>query len=1558
MEDDGSVLLDGKTIANLRVVDLKLELEKRGLSKSGSKKDLVKRLKQQVEFEKLSQRKSTGDCDLKIELDADTEQNEFVQQYLAQQQKIYAQQKEVKRQVELEEIQKSGDEKESCDSTKGDEDKTEDESDTESKNEQVGKIKICLPPDKTTKDDVFREAVHPASSSNIEGPSKNHVSDDKHSFDSHTAKETFKEVNKDREKELSTAISSLLMVENAPVQDLAEDLSVAAEPDVKDVENDREKELSTAISSLLSVENSNKQVTEPEDLSVPDSGVIRTSHDDDREKDLATAVLSSLLVDQDVETKNEEYAGEPCEETPSEDAVAAKETSQMEPEAKPSSFVEGITKTEVAIEKRLSSAVEDSSKTEIEVTTVEKSSSSIVEDTLKNKADAVFIAKSLPDVKESSQMENKVDTVEDFSQVKTELTINTKSSSVVEESSHMKTDASLIKLNVTVESITSSTEKEASEIIEEKTSSDITNTSPVDSKVPVEAASSVCIEETSEVESSVVTQDYLVNVKEGNVNDQDKPFEEKSPSVVQEPPVESRDNSKGIQEEMSSKMNVSSVPYSLSDIQLPGSPATKPQTKSDSVHAQSDEEQTLNNTNSNITTKSKKPEEGDMNGKASKLEVRDGTSKDIQQGSDSEKPCQSKVSEAGNSKEEVKSDSSSGDEKVKSRDKTRKKKHDSSDDSRSPAKKSSESSRSRRRRNRSSSVEDRGRSRSKSPRGSKSSRRGRRRSPSSEKEHRSKARHKKSGSKKEKSKKREKRSPSSDRSPSPHKDRSPRKPYKVRRKEGNVSSEEERHSKTHRESPKKDAKVGLKARSGSSGDESNSKTHKEDTKMDERKDRSVSSSDEHNSRTRSGESQKKDSKSVRKDTSVSSGDERKSRTRSKESPKKLTEVSQREKSISPEKDFRNKDSEAMDVEQISQKLKSATEESPKKEHTRTSREKQSPTASDFETSSPESSPKKISHSTKRDAIKELKRKHSVSSDEDSKRTESPVKKSKPITPEDSPEPKESPEKKDFESSKEEPPASRRSRRDSSSDSKHQAKRTDSSRIRSPEKVYKDKFNKRSPSPKETRNRESSPEKADDKVSKAEVSDGELPSSRESSPATRTGERKPSTDSVVSKSGTMIVIRKEAPKQKLKIKRDNVVVFKKEEEEVAEKDREEVESKSTTETVETPEPIEEQKLEPGECPDIPPNTNYIRRKIVLSSRKQVDKPSDEPGTKKSKWGSFAASRKAKQTVSISTDSLKNWFPDFKILKEPEAIPEDLPSPVKEERDVEMTPIERVAESSEPKMIAVTRRLQPLPSEAALKPPTEPINDDELGIEPTPVLFVQNLVRPFTLLQLKELLGETGRMVEDGFWIDKIKSKCFVTYETVEEAVKTRKILNGARWPMSNPKILAVSFATEEDLSSHRSGLADQPKPLPPSQPEDDQPIRREREGRTRMVVPPLREWDKDKVSQDSPEKLDRRRDEDRPRDKKEAKKRGGLADDTPAKLLDDLFQKTKAVPCIYWLPLTQEQKKERDERRKQMNQERERRNQEREQENKRPRSRQRETRRNSPSRSRSPVTRRR
>ena len=44
-------------------------------------------------------------------------------------------------------------------------------------------------------------------------------------------------------------------------------------------------------------------------------------------------------------------------------------------------------------------------------------------------------------------------------------------------------------------------------------------------------------------------------------------------------------------------------------------------------------------------------------------------------------------------------------------------------------------------------------------------------------------------------------------------------------------------------------------------------------------------------------------------------------------------------------------------------------------------------------------------------------------------------------------------------------------------------------------------------------------------------------------------------------------------------------------------------------------------------------------------------------------------------------------------------------------------------------------------------------------PSCFLHVTNLVRPFALSQLKDLLSEDGNVVTDGFWINKIKSHCF-------------------------------------------------------------------------------------------------------------------------------------------------------------------------------------------------------
>ncbi|XP_077401081.1 apoptotic chromatin condensation inducer 1b isoform X2 [Vanacampus margaritifer] len=250
----------------------------------------------------------------------------------------------------------------------------------------------------------------------------------------------------------------------------------------------------------------------------------------------------------------------------------------------------------------------------------------------------------------------------------------------------------------------------------------------------------------------------------------------------------------------------------------------------------------------------------------------------------------------------------------------------------------------------------------------------------------------------------------------------------------------------------------------------------------------------------------------------------------------------------------------------------------------------------------------------------------------------------------------------------------------------------------------------------------------------------------------------------------------------------------------------------------------------------------------------------------------------------------------------------------------------------------------------------------------IIHVTNLVRPFTLGQLKELLKQTGSLVEEGFWIDKIKSHCYVTYATTEEAAATREALHGVKWPQSNPKVLNVDFCQQDELDFHKGLLKPNrvepqvPQPVPPPQsrppplmPERDKERERERDREREhgpVAVRDLwaerqrqmerrerargeREWDRDKVhdfARPGPDKGERRsrsrdrerRRRERPKSKERKTDKKEKTDEPPAKLLDDLFLKTKTAPCIYWLPLTEEQAAQRVVERSERQKERERR----------------------------------
>merc|ERR1711974_5064 len=67
---------------------------------------------------------------------------------------------------------------------------------------------------------------------------------------------------------------------------------------------------------------------------------------------------------------------------------------------------------------------------------------------------------------------------------------------------------------------------------------------------------------------------------------------------------------------------------------------------------------------------------------------------------------------------------------------------------------------------------------------------------------------------------------------------------------------------------------------------------------------------------------------------------------------------------------------------------------------------------------------------------------------------------------------------------------------------------------------------------------------------------------------------------------------------------------------------------------------------------------------------------------------------------------------------------------------------------------------------------------------------------------------------------------------------------------------------------------------------------------------VREWDKNKISEEAGER-DIRRERDARKSEREVRIRDGSSDRmSPMKNLEDLFKKTTASPAIYWRPLTE------------------------------------------------------
>lgn len=388
----------------------------------------------------------------------------------------------------------------------------------------------------------------------------------------------------------------------------------------------------------------------------------------------------------------------------------------------------------------------------------------------------------------------------------------------------------------------------------------------------------------------------------------------------------------------------------------------------------------------------------------------------------------------------------------------------------------------------------------------------------------------------------------------------------------------------------------------------------------------------------------------------------------------------------------------------------------------------------------------------------------------------------------------------------------------------------------------------------------------------------------------------------------------------------------------------------------------------------------------SDERTVSSEKKQKPVRKRKWLTQKSTEPKPQILAISTDSLKNLISDVKPVPLSDVKLESSPEP----EEVQIVSKNDTAKSNTTSTDSRDRSHRNKEHRNESKPDKKHdentsmasnrkisiVSDDTTTVQrpPSPpkfsssnILFITNLVRPFTVLQLKGLLARTGKIVDDGFWIDKIKSKCYVKYETEDEAIETRHALHGVRWPASNPKCLNVDFGSEKSMDKAIASTTEQP----PSK-EGVAAAREERVsgGWDRFEVDerkepaattrPMREWDvgkkedlgREREKERERDRGDRNRDRDREHpkesrevDRQERRKRTPdishsvspprkfhkKENEPPIRLLDDLFRKTKTTPCVYWLPLTSEQIALKEEERRKQQAEQKRRIEQREKE---------------------------
>ncbi|KAL2504578.1 SAP domain-containing protein [Abeliophyllum distichum] len=204
--------------------------------------------------------------------------------------------------------------------------------------------------------------------------------------------------------------------------------------------------------------------------------------------------------------------------------------------------------------------------------------------------------------------------------------------------------------------------------------------------------------------------------------------------------------------------------------------------------------------------------------------------------------------------------------------------------------------------------------------------------------------------------------------------------------------------------------------------------------------------------------------------------------------------------------------------------------------------------------------------------------------------------------------------------------------------------------------------------------------------------------------------------------------------------------------------------------------------------------------------------------------------------------------------------------------------------------------------------------------TTALRIDNFLRPFTLKAVQELLGKTGTITN--FWMDHIKTHCYVSYSSVEEAVETRNAMYNLQWPPNGGRLLVAEFVDPQEVKTRVEAPPLSPATpsgsahpnFPPAQPTVQLPQPSPHQQVQRQHLPPPPSLPPPPPLANLPPAREHPQLEREPLQRGQplpARERLSLPPppplvekvDPPIVTLDDLFRKTKATPRIYYLPLS-------------------------------------------------------